>query len=75
MGKEGALNHLEARNEVAFAFSDHSKAKRVFGETQETSLADGLHRMVPWALATGARESTTFGNIEIERGLPPSWKV
>lgn len=75
MGKEGAVNHLEARNEVAFAFSDHSKAKRIFADVQETSLAEGLQRMVPWALATGARESSTFGKIEIERGLPPSWKV
>jgi UDP-glucose 4-epimerase len=75
MGKEGSIIHLEARNEVAFAFSDHSKTRRVFGKSVETSLADGLKRMVPWALATGARESSAFGKIEIERGLPPSWKV
>ncbi|MBP9159483.1 MAG: NAD-dependent epimerase/dehydratase family protein [Flavobacteriales bacterium] len=75
MGKEGSIIHLEARNEVAFAFSDHSKTRRVFGKSVETSLADGLKRMVPWALATGARESSAFGKIEIERGLPPSWKA
>lgn len=74
MGTKGELSHLEARNEVAFAFSDHSKARNVFGEVKETSLKEGLERMVPWAKATGARVSGSFGSIEIERGLPPSWK-
>ncbi|MEO7081744.1 MAG: NAD-dependent epimerase/dehydratase family protein, partial [Flavobacteriales bacterium] len=75
MGKQGELAHLEARNEVTFAFSDHSKARKVYGEVKETSLKEGLERMVPWAMATGARESSTFGNIEIKRGLPRSWQV
>jgi len=74
MGIKGDVRHLDARNEVVFAFSDHSKATRVFGELRETTLAEGLARMAPWAKATGARKSGHFGNIEIERGLPPSWK-
>lgn len=74
MGIQGDVRHLEARNEVVFAFSDHSKAERVFGALRETTLAEGLARMAPWAKATGARKSGHFGNIEIERGLPPSWK-
>ena len=74
MGRQGELAHLEARNEVSFAFSDHSKARKVFGEVKETSLKEGLERMVPWAKATGARESSTFGNIEIEKNLPASWR-
>ncbi len=74
MGKQGELAHLEARNEVSFAFSDHSKARKIFGEVKETSLKEGLERMVPWAKATGARESSTFGNIEIEKKLPASWR-
>lgn len=74
MGMRGAVKHLEARNEVVFAFSDHSKVDRVFGRGAETSLEDGLARMVPWAKATGARKSGTFDAIEIEQGLPPSWR-
>lgn len=74
MGIKGEVRHLDARNEVVFAFSDHSKATRVFGALRETTLAEGLARMAPWAKATGARKSGTFENIEIERGLPPSWK-
>lgn len=73
MQMKGEVQHLEARNEVAFAFSDHSKARNVFGEQPETSLQQGLHRMAPWAKATGARQSTAFGNIEVMRNLPPSW--
>jgi UDP-glucose 4-epimerase len=74
MGMKGELRHLEARNEVVFAFSDHSKAARVFGAQRETTLAEGLARMTPWAKAVGARKSGTFDNIEIERNLPPSWR-
>ena len=74
MGITGTVKNLEARNEVVFAFSDHSKVERVFGKQRETSLEEGLTRMAPWALGTGARKSGSFGHIEIERGLPPSWR-
>lgn len=75
MGIKGEVKHLDARNEVVFAFSDHSKVERIFGKRRETSLAEGLARMAPWAKATGARASGKFSNIEIEQGLPPSWRV
>lgn len=74
MGLRGEVRHLEARNEVVFAFSDHSKVERVFGKRRETTLAEGLARMAPWAKATGARKSGRFSAIEIEQGLPPSWR-
>ena len=74
MGIAGTVRHLEARNEVVFAFSDHTKAERIFGAYEETTLAEGLERMVPWARSVGARSSSAFGHIEIEQGLPPSWK-
>lgn len=75
MGIKGEVRHLDARNEVVFAFSDHSKVERIFGKRRETTLAEGLARMAPWARATGARESSRFSHIEIEQGLPPSWMV
>lgn len=74
MGIKGEMKHLEARNEVVFAFSDHSKVERIFGKRRETTLAEGLARMAPWAKATGARASGRFSNIEIEQKLPPSWR-
>lgn len=64
-----------ARNEVHIAWSDHSKCERVFGASQETPLRDGIRRMAQWARTVGARTSTNFDNIEIERNLPLSWRT
>lgn len=73
MGQECRVRHLEARNEVKVAFSDHSKAERVFGKQRKTSLEDGIRAMATWVKAHGARESTVFENIEVRKNLPPSW--
>lgn len=73
-GVDPNFEFLEARNEVHMAWSDHSKCGRVFGRQDETPLRDGIHQMAAWARQTGARRSTTFEDIEIERGLPPSWR-
>ena len=75
MGMKSEIKHLDARNEVVFAFSDHSKADRIFGTQRSTSLKEGLARMAEWAKRTGARRSGVFSNIEITEGLPPSWNV
>ncbi len=68
-----ALNHLPARNEVVHAYSDHSKARRVFGTQPPVTLEEGIARMAAWAKAAGPRHSRYFGEIEIARNLPPSW--
>lgn len=69
------LRHLEARNEVAHAYSDHSKMKNVFGIKSEsyTSLSVGLKKMADWAKATGVKKSDTFKGIEILEKLPKVW--
>ena len=73
MGAECRVKHLEARNEVKLAFSDHSKAERVFGSRPKTSLEEGIRSMAQWVGRHGARESGVFEDVEIERNLPPSW--
>jgi UDP-glucose 4-epimerase len=65
--------HHEPRNEVTHAFSDHSKARRVFGDRETTSLEPGVERMVGWAREHGPRSSPPFAGIEVPRKLPPSW--
>ena len=65
--------HHEARNEVTHAYSDHSKVARVFGAGEPTSLEEGVARMVAWAREHGPRATREFGEIEVERNLPPSW--
>lgn len=74
MGVEPRIEHLEARKEVLHAFSDHSKAHRVFGEQPQTSLHNGIQRMADWARAVGPRESQRFQNIEVTLNLPPAWR-
>jgi UDP-glucose 4-epimerase len=73
MGKSVKIEHLDARNEVRIAFSDHSKAERVFGKKEKVSLPNGVQKMADWVKKNGSRESSSFEGIEIESKLPPSW--
>jgi UDP-glucose 4-epimerase len=73
MDLECRIKHLDARNEVKVAFSDHAKADRVFGTHSKVSLSDGINTMAEWVKQHGARESSVFENIEIAKNLPPSW--
>jgi UDP-glucose 4-epimerase len=73
LGKECRTVHLDERKEVKIAFSDHSKVERFFGRKEKTPLESGIRSMAEWVWRYGARESSTFENIEINRNLPPSW--
>src|SRR5258705_3475937 len=42
MGLPCDVKHLDPRNEVKLAFSDHSKCDRVFGNRKRTSLEEGI---------------------------------
>lgn len=68
------VRHIEPRNEVKHAYSDHSKARRVFGRRKPVALDEGISRMAAWVRRHGARASKSFGNIEIPINLPPSWR-
>jgi len=74
MGFECKIKHLDPRNEVKVAFSDHSKSERVFGGRRKTTLEEGIHGMAGWVKTHGARESSVFKGIEIMKNLPASWK-
>jgi UDP-glucose 4-epimerase len=73
MGIKGDIRFLEARNEVLHAHADHGKVKKVFGETKNTSLGEGLATMADWAKKAGVRKSQRFEAIEILEKLPPVW--
>jgi UDP-glucose 4-epimerase len=75
MGKECRIKYLEARNEVKVAYSDHSKADRVFGASTKIALPDGIHAMAEWVKRHGARESNVFEHIEVAKNMPPSWSA
>ena len=72
-GVDPKIEHLAARNEVVHAYSDHSKARRLFGDKPAVTLEDGIGRMAQWARRVGARESKPFRDIEIRKNLPPRW--
>ena len=76
MGLTGEIDYQPARNEVLHAYSDHSKAKKVFGisDSDFVGLETGLQKMADWAVNAGARSSDYFGEIEIEENLPAIWK-
>ena len=57
MGMEGKLRFLPPRNEVLHAYSDHSKAARVFGEGENLSLEEGITRMKDWVMKAGSRKT------------------
>jgi len=71
---EHPLVHLDARNEVQFAYSDHSKAERVFGRRPQTSLQEGLQRMARWARDVGIQAGRPFEGVEVTRNMPLSWQ-
>lgn len=69
------IQHLEARNEVVHAYSDHSKAKKVFNITDDfVPLEEGVQRMAAWVNKVGARSTPKFSNIEITEKLPAIWQ-
>jgi UDP-glucose 4-epimerase len=67
------IRHLEARNEVVHAFSDHSKAEKVFGPLAPLDLNTGIDRMAKWVKSRGPAKPVEFTNIELFKNLPPSW--
>jgi UDP-glucose 4-epimerase len=75
MGKEPDIIFLDARNEVVDAFADHSKVKSVFSPPAPIDLTEGLHRMAHWVQNQGPAVPVEFSEIEIEKNLPPSWRV
>jgi UDP-glucose 4-epimerase len=57
------------------AYSDHTKAHKVFGNGTGIDLKEGIARMAAWARKVGARQSQEFENIEITEKLPDGWNI
>jgi len=68
-----AIRHLDAREEVVHAFSDHSRLQSIFMPPKPMDLETGLRRMAEWVRAHGPASPVRFKNIEVEKKLPPSW--
>lgn len=73
MGIEGKIKHLPSRNEVLNAYSDHTKAKKVFNISNYLPLEIGVQKMANWAKKVGVRKTEKFNEIEITEKLPGIW--
>lgn len=74
-GKQPNVKHLDARNEVVHAFSNHAKVTKHFGASTPVTLEQGIGRMAEWVKKHGPATPVVFSNIEIRKNLPPSWNV
>jgi UDP-glucose 4-epimerase len=75
LGVEPRVEHLEARNEVVHAFSDHAKVRDAFEPPEPLDLKTGIERMAAWVREHGSRPPIEFGSeIELPRNMPPSWR-
>jgi UDP-glucose 4-epimerase len=74
-GKSPKIQHLDARNEVVHAFSNHDKVARCFGKSTPVTLEQGITRMAQWVRERGPCTPVIFKDIEVRKNLPPSWNV
>jgi len=74
MEKNTGVEYLPPRKEVFDAFSNHDKLKIALEYYPRVSLAQGLYKMATWAEKHGIRYGRPFENIEIQEGLPESWR-
>lgn len=67
--------HLDGRNEVTHAESDHKKLNCFFPDLPKPiGLRAGMAEMVAWAKRTGKYfEPVKFDAVELMKNLPPSW--
>ena len=74
LGVPCRIEHLPARNEVVHAYSDHAQARAVFDPPPAVELRDGLRRMAAWVRSRGPARPVVFGDIEVDKNLPASWR-
>ena len=72
-GNNVDLVHLEKRNEVHTAYSDHAKAKELLGFNDNTDLEATIREMYTWAQSQPNRNVEYF-DYEIEKNLYSFWK-
>ena len=74
MGISPNIEFAPARSEVKHAYSDHSKANKIFKIKDLVELKEGVNEMVAWVKEKGPMKSKKFSNIEIDKNMPPSWR-
>jgi UDP-glucose 4-epimerase len=72
-GYDCDIKHAEPRHEVKFAYSDHSKAKKMLGFKDNTNVYDLLEKMFLWAKEQPQRKVKNM-DYEIDKNLYSYWK-
>ena len=72
-GNNVDIVHLEKRNEVHTAYSDHSKAQELLGFNDNTDLEQTVREMYTWAQSQPNRNVEYF-DYEVEKNLYSFWK-
>jgi UDP-glucose 4-epimerase len=67
------LVHLEKRNEVHTAYSDHTKAQELLGFNDNTDLETTVREMYSWA-QTQPNRNVEYFDYEVEKNLYSFWK-
>jgi UDP-glucose 4-epimerase len=75
LGLPCELKHLAPREEVVHAYANHDKVRDAFQPADPIDLRTGIERMAQWVRERGPQDPVEFSEIEIERNLPPSWRV
>jgi UDP-glucose 4-epimerase len=75
MGVARHTIHLPARHEARSVTCGHRKAKMILGAEPKVTLRQGLRQMAEWVRANPPQQPTPFAAIEVEKGLPPSWRM
>jgi UDP-glucose 4-epimerase len=72
-GYHPEIKHLEARHEVKNAYSDHTKAKKELGFSDDTTIEKTIREMFTWATKQPVRETKKM-DYEIEKNIYSFWK-
>ena len=74
---EAVTIHLDARNEVKHAESDHQKLTCFFpGLPKAVGLREGMQQMVDWAKNVGKYfKPIAFDAVEVAKQMPHSWRT
>jgi len=73
LGFKPQINFLEARTEVKYAYSDHTKARHLLDFHDETNLEQVMYDLLLW-VKSQPRRIVKYMDYEIEKNMYSYWK-
>lgn len=72
---EHEVVHLDARREVVDAYASHDKLRCYLKPPAPVPLKEGIRRVAEQVRAQGSFEPKGYLKIEVDKNLPPSWRL